>query len=57
MILPFILILATAQPIAFTDGQLLGYVSVAIAQDAGNPSCFEGDDKFDDLVYCPGGAY
>lgn len=57
VILPFIFILATAQPIALTDVQLLGYVSTELSQDSSNPSCFESDDTFDDLVYCPGGAY
>ena len=57
MILHFVLILATAQPVAFTDEQLLNYATIEISQDASNPSCFESDDIFDDLMYCAGGAY
>lgn len=57
MILHFVLVLATAQPVGFTDEQLLSYARMEITQDTSNPSCFESDDIFDDLVYCPGGAY
>ena len=56
MILPFVLVLIAAQPIPFTDAQLLVFLSEQGSQHTSNLYCFESDDKFDDLLYCPGGA-
>lgn len=57
MILPFVLALVAAQPSPLTDAQLLALLADEIVQHNSNVYCFESDDKFDELLYCPGGAY